>query len=71
MFKSNYVLVTVGHRKFDTGKLVLVKIGGEYTMLDTYKEQAFKIACMNLGLAPSDCKLLSWQFLGDDLTFVM
>ncbi len=71
MGKSNYVLVTVGHPKFTSGKLVLVKIGGEYTFVDTYKREAFRIACLNLGLTPSDCVLLDWEFLGNDLTFVM
>lgn len=71
MGKHNYVLVTVGHPSFSTGKLVLVRIGGEYTFVDTYKTEAFRIACLNLGFTPSDCKLLDWKFLGEDLTFVM
>lgn len=71
MFKFNYVLVMIGHPRLPTGKSVLVRIGGEYTFVDTYKREAFRIACLNLGFTPSDCKLLDWQFLGDDLTFVL
>lgn len=71
MGNSNYVLVTVGHDSFYSGKLVLVRIGGEYSLCSTYRDEAFRIACLNLGLTPSDCRLLDWQFLGDDLTFVL
>lgn len=66
-----YVLVTVGHERFYSGKLVLVKINDEYSLCSTYRDEVFRIACLNLGLTPSDCKLLDWQFLGDDLTFVL
>ena len=68
---SNYVLVTVGHERFYCGKLVLVKVSGDYSLCSTYADEAFRIACLKLGLTPSDCKLLDWQFLGDDLTFVL
>ena len=71
MCKSNYVLVTVGHPRFSTGQQVLVRIDGEYTFIDTYKTEAFKIACLNLGLIHSDCLLLDWQFLGEELIIIL
>lgn len=71
MDNSNYVLVTVGHERFYAGKLVLVRISEEYSLCSTYRDEAFRIACLKLGLTPSDCKLLDWQFLGDDLTFIL
>lgn len=71
MGMSNYVLVMISHHKLIAGKPVLVKIGGEYKCTDTYKTQAFKIACLNLGFDPSDCELLDWKFLGNDLTLVL
>lgn len=71
MRRSNYVLVMIGSPMFATGKNVLVEVHGDYTFIDNYKIEAFKAACAALGLIASDCKLLDWKFLGDDLTFVL
>ena len=67
----SYVYITIGNRKFFTGKQVIVKVNESFTFISSYKDAAFKIACKHLGLEPSECSILDWSYLGDDLTFIV
>ena len=69
--RSSYVQVVIGNRNFSTGKLVIVKVDREYTFIHTYADKAYKIACEKLGLNPDECSLLSYSYLGPDVTFII
>ena len=66
-----YVSITIGNRNFSTGKQVIVKVEEEFTFISSYKQEAFKIACKHLGLDVTECSILSWSFLGDDMIFII
>jgi hypothetical protein len=66
-----YVEVIIGNRNFFTGKHVIVKVNKSFNFVNTYKDEAFKIACNMLGLNQEECSILSWRYFGDDVTFIM
>lgn len=66
-----YVEVVIGSRNFTTGKEVIVKVNESFTFITTYRDEAFKIACGKLELNQEECSILSWRYLGDDVTFII
>lgn len=65
-----YVEICIGNKKFVTGQLVIVGVKDTYTFIDTYKDEAFAIACDKLGLNLDDCCILDWRFLGENVIFI-
>ena len=65
-----YVEVVIGAKQFTTDKRAIVRVNETYTFIETYKEAAFEIACYKLGLDVSDCCVLDWRFLGEDVIFI-
>lgn len=66
-----YVSIVIGNRNFFTGKQVIVKVNQSYTFISSYKDEAYKIACEYLNLNPSECSILDWSYLGDDVSFII
>lgn len=66
-----YVVVIVGHPSFTTGQWCLVKVNQEFTFIKHYAEAAFERACADLKLPKSECALLDYQFIGDEIHLVL
>jgi len=67
----SYVRVVIGNANFDTGLQCIVKVDQDFTFIDTYAKEAFKIACKKLRLNEDDCCILDYQFYGDDLRLLL
>lgn len=67
---SSYVLITLGHWSFTTGKICIVEISEQFVFIDTYRDEAKTKACEKLGVDPWETTILDWKFLGEDVEFI-
>ena len=65
-----HMVLTLGHKSFTTGKIVVVELPDEYILLATYKQKAKEKACEKLGLNEKEVSVLDFNFLGEDVLFV-
>lgn len=68
--RTTYVLITLGHQSFTTGKICIVEISEDFVSINAYKCEAKIKACKKLGINPHDTIILNFKFLGDDVEFI-
>lgn len=67
---TTYVYIVLGHPSFYTGKIAIVELPATCMFLETYKKEAKKRACENLGIDEKEAVILDYKYLGEDIVFI-
>ena len=67
---KRYVMVTLDSAKWQTAKIAVVGVDGDYPWTNAYAQDAFDWACARLHIAREDCVLVDYTLLPDDTLFV-